>query len=88
MKSYSVTASDRFISTLWISNTEMEAATLEKINENLEDLKREVAEIRLNMIDIDSILTPEEQKELEASRKNYKQGKTTDFDELKRELGP
>lgn len=65
----------------------MEVATLNKISKDLELLKKEVAEIRLNMVDRDSVLTPEEQIELEESRKNYREGKTTNFDELKKELG-
>ena len=65
----------------------MEAATLAKISEDLEFLKKEVVEIRTHMVDIDSLLTPEEEQELDASIANYKSRKTTNLAKLKKELG-
>jgi len=65
----------------------MEEATLEKISEDLDFLKKEVTEIRAHMIDVDSLLTPEEAKELDASIENYKKGRTTSLASLKKELG-
>jgi hypothetical protein len=65
----------------------MEAATLAKISEDLDFLKKEVIEIRTHMVDVDSLLTPEEKAELDASIDNYKKGKTTNLDDVKKELG-
>ncbi len=64
-----------------------EAATLTKISEDLDFLKREVMEIRTHMVDVDCILTPEESKELDASLANYKNRKTTSLAKLKKDLG-
>ncbi len=65
----------------------MEAATLTKISEDLDFLKREVVEIRTHMIDVDSLLTPEEEQELDVSIANYKNRKTTSLAKLKKDLG-
>ena len=65
----------------------MDAATLEKISGDLDFLKKEVMEIKLHMVDIDSLLTPEEEKELDASIDNYKKGKTTGLEDVKKEIG-
>ena len=62
------------------------AVTLETIHKDLEFLKKEIIEIKEHMVDVDTILTPEEEKELDKSMKNYKQGRTKDFDQLKKGL--
>jgi hypothetical protein len=64
-----------------------EAATLMKISEDLDFLKREVMEIRTHMVDVDCLLTTEEAKELDASIANYKNRKTTSLAQLKKDLG-
>jgi len=64
----------------------METATLAKISEDLEFLKKEVMEIRMHMVDVDSLLTPEEARQLDASIANYKNRKTTSLAKLKKEL--
>ena len=65
----------------------MRTITLETIHKDLESLKRDVAEIKEHMVDVDIILTPEEENELDKSIENYKKGKTKDFDRIKDELG-
>jgi hypothetical protein len=64
----------------------MEEATLEKISQDLDFLKKEIIEIRAHMVDADSLLTPDEEKELDASIKNYRKGRTTSLASLKKEL--
>ena len=60
--------------------------TLSTIYKDLELIKNKVIKIEEHMVDADTILTPEESKELDESIKRYKEGKTKDFDTLKREL--
>lgn len=64
----------------------METITLNVINRNLKHIMKEIVEIREHMVDVDTILTPEEEEELERSIENYKRGKTKDFDKIKEEL--
>lgn len=65
----------------------MGTAALDKIHEDLEFIKKEISEIKEHMVDADTILTPEEGKELDESIERYKQGKTRDFDKIKKEPG-
>jgi hypothetical protein len=65
----------------------MENVTLEVIHKDLKLVMRELSEIKKHMVDVDTILTPDEEEELEASIKNYKLGKTKDFDKVKKNLG-
>lgn len=64
----------------------METITLEMIHKDLEFLKKEISEIKEHMVDADTILTPEEEKELDISIGNYKKGKTKDFETIKKEI--
>lgn len=65
----------------------METELLSKIQRDLEFVKKEIIEIKEHMVDADTILTPEEEKELNTSIENYKKGKTKDFEAIKREIG-
>ena len=65
----------------------MGTVTLETIHKDLESLKKEIIEIKEHMVDVDTILTPEEERELNKSIKNYKKGKTKDFNIIKKEIG-
>lgn len=60
--------------------------TLEQIHCDLEFLKKEIIEIKKHVVDADTLLTPEENEELENSLKNFKQGKTKGFDKIEKEL--
>ena len=61
--------------------------TLNTIYKDIELIKNKVIKIEEHMVDVDTILTPEENKELDASIKRYKEGKTKDFNTIKGELG-
>ena len=61
--------------------------TLSTIYKEIELIKNKVINIEDHMVDVDTILTPEENKELNASIKRYKEGKTKDFNTIKDELG-
>jgi cob(I)alamin adenosyltransferase len=54
----------------------MENIELERINENLESLKKMLFEIKKNMVHEDSFLTQEENIELNESISRYKKGQT------------
>lgn len=65
----------------------METVTLNVIHKDLKFVIRELMEIKEHMVDVDTILTPEEEEELEKSIENYKLGKTKDFDKIKEDIG-
>lgn len=54
----------------------MEAITLEKINDDLEFLKKKVAEIEGHIVDLDVILTEDDAESLREADNDLKQGKT------------
>ncbi len=64
----------------------METVTMEVLHKDLKFVMRELMEIKEHMVDVDSILTPEEEEELERSIENYKLGKTRDFDKIKEDI--
>jgi len=67
----------------------MEDISLRAIHDDLQFLKRAVAEIKMTipMMDNDFLLSFEEQQKLDESIVNFKKGKTRDFDEIKHKLG-
>ena len=65
----------------------MGTVTLEVIHKDLKFVLKELMDIKEHMVDVDTILTPEEEEELERSMENYKLGKTRDFDKIKKEIG-
>ena len=48
-----------------------------QIIQELKDIKREFHFIKEHMVDVDTILTPEEEVELDESLKELKEGKTS-----------
>ncbi len=48
-----------------------------QIMQELKEIKKDIKFIKKHMIDIDSILTTEEEKRLEESLKEFKEGKTS-----------
>ena len=64
-----------------------EAATVQEIYGELKSLKEEVIFIKKHMFDPDTIMTTEEARRFEQSMKELKQGKTTSFSKIKKELG-
>lgn len=65
----------------------MENVTLEVIHKDLKLVMKELMDIKEHMVDVDTILTPEEEEELERSMENYKLGKTKDYDKIKKDIG-
>ncbi len=57
----------------------------ENIMKELREIRKEIEYIKEHMIDIDSILSPEEEKLLEESIKEFKEGKAIKLEEFKRE---
>jgi len=65
----------------------METVTLDAINRNLKYMRKEIAEIREHMVDIDSILTKEDKIALEEARGELKEKKAITLQEFERQLG-
>ena len=65
----------------------MSNISLNTIHNDLKFLKKELIEIKKHMVDADTLLTPDENAELEKSIKNYKKRKTKSPDKFKEELG-
>lgn len=51
----------------------------------LKAIRKELEYIRKHMVDVDMILTPEEDARLEIAIKEFKEGKTRSLDELERD---
>lgn len=64
----------------------MATVTIRKLYDELVEMKKDIGFIKRRMLDPDSIMTAEESKRFEKSMKEYKQGKTTSFSELKKQL--
>ncbi len=64
----------------------METVTLETIHKDLEFIKNKVIEIEKHMVDVDTVLTPEEERRLEESIKEYKMEKTTSLEDFEKEM--
>ena len=58
-----------------------------EILEELYEIKKELNFIREHMVDVDFILTSEEEERLEQSILEYKNKKTISFDKLKKQIG-
>ncbi|MBI2971413.1 MAG: hypothetical protein HYY37_03290 [Candidatus Aenigmarchaeota archaeon] len=65
----------------------METEILNKIQEDLEFLKKEVVEIKEHMVDIDSIMTEDDYKALLNYEKEKSRGRLKSHEKLKKELG-
>ena len=61
-------------------------AQMEKILNELKTIKIEIEYIKENMVDVDSILTPEEEIELDESVEEFKKGNTKSFAQIKKEI--
>ncbi len=59
----------------------------EKVFKELDFIKKQLIEIRENMVDIDCILTDEERKLVDESYEHQKEGKLMPLSEVKKELG-
>ena len=57
-----------------------------QIMQELKEIKKDIKFIKKHMIDIDSILTSEEEKNLEESLKEFKEGRTTSLEDFEKEI--
>jgi hypothetical protein len=65
----------------------MENVSLESINKVLISMRKELADIRKHMIDVDSVLGEEDYKDLVSYRREKRAWKLVSHTDLKRELG-
>jgi len=59
--------------------------TIEKIYDELKGIKREIHYIRTHMIDSDTVLTPQEEVELNESLKDLERNNTSSLEDIKRD---
>ena len=64
-----------------------ETINMEKMYREILALRKEVHDIKNHMVEIDVIMAPEEEAQLEETLELHKQGKTKRLEDLKRELG-
>lgn len=60
--------------------------TIKNIRNDLEQLKQVVTDIRNRMVDVDMILTSEEEERFEDSIREYKEGKSIPLEEFEKEV--
>ena len=65
----------------------IETINMEKMYREILALRKEVHDIKNHMVEIDAIMTPEEESQLEETLELHKKGKTKRFEDLKKELG-
>ncbi|MDI6903718.1 MAG: hypothetical protein QMC77_08285 [Methanocellales archaeon] len=65
----------------------MQTTIPKEIVEELKTIREDLDYIKKHMVDVDTILTPEEEKRLEESLKEYKEGGTTRLEDFEKELG-
>jgi hypothetical protein len=63
----------------------MSAIVETEVIQELKTIKRDLEYIKLHMVDIDVILTPEEDKILEEGLEEFEAGKTVSLSDLKRD---
>lgn len=63
----------------------MEQVNIDKIFEDLEFLKQKIINIESNMVDMDCILTPQEEINLNESLKELEKGETTSLEDFESE---
>ena len=64
-----------------------ETINMERMYKEIVALRREVQLIKNHMVEIDVIMTPEEETQLEETLELHKKGKTKRVEDLKAELG-
>jgi len=64
-----------------------ETINMEKMYREILAIRREVQLIKNHMTEIDVIMTPEEETQLEETLELHERGKTRRFEDLKKELG-
>jgi hypothetical protein len=64
----------------------MESSTKEIMDE-LKRIRIDINFIKQNMVDVDTLLTPEEETNLNLGLKEFKERKTTSLDDFEKEMG-
>jgi len=64
-----------------------ETINMGKMYREILAIRKEVQTIKNHMVEIDVIMTPEEEAQLEETLELHKKGKTKRFEDLKKELG-
>lgn len=59
---------------------------IKQVLEKLDVIKSELDYIKEHMVDVDSILTPEEEQRLEESMDDLKKGRTTSLTDFEKEM--
>ena len=62
------------------------AAIPKEITTELRAIRKDLDYIKMHMVDVDTILTPEEEMRLEESLKEYKEGKATLLEDFEKEM--
>jgi len=62
------------------------SAELKQVIQKLDVIKSELDYIKEHMVDIDTILTPEEEAHLEESLRDFKVGRTTSLEAFEKEM--
>ncbi|KYK36810.1 MAG: hypothetical protein HXS46_11130 [Theionarchaea archaeon] len=65
----------------------MNAITGKDIIKELKAIRKDLAYIKEHMVDIDTLLTPEEEKILEEGIREFKEGKAIKLENLERDFG-
>ena len=60
---------------------------VQQMTDELKAIRADLNYIKEHMVDVDTIMTSEEEKRFEESMKEYKEGKTTSLADMKKELG-
>ena len=63
-----------------------ETLTEEKITFELNAIRKDLDYIKKHMVDIDTVLTPDEEARLEESLEEYKKGKAISLDDFEKEM--
>ncbi len=63
-----------------------EVVNVDKLYKELLALRKEIQFIKMHMFDPDTIMTTEEEERYERAMQEYKEGKTTSLEDLKKEL--
>ena len=59
----------------------------QEILQELKNIKKELDFIKDHMVDVDTLMTAEEEQQFQKAMKEHKEGKTTSLGDLKKELG-
>ena len=64
----------------------MEQISISEVVGELKEIRKDLEYIKVHMVDVDTILTHEEEMRLDESLKEYKEGKVTRFEDFEKEM--